>query len=113
MRVDTSALRSAIMADAITELRREGTFDVDILRVKTDNAIRAVMLKRNYPNSMSDVNVINDLERHWSLIVELAITKYDMVGMNGQTSHAENGVTRNWRTEDEILGDVFAYVGCV
>lgn len=45
-------------------------------------------------------------ERYKGLQVELALVKYNMQGVEGQTSHAENGVTRAYKSYDALLSQV-------
>ena len=39
-------------------------------------------------------------------MLELAVYLYNLRGAEGQTRHVENGVTREWRTENEILSSI-------
>ena len=45
-------------------------------------------------------------ERYLGLQVELALVKYNMQGVEGQTSHTENGVTRAYKSYDALLRQV-------
>lgn len=41
--------------------------------------------------------------------LELAIVRYNRAGEEGESSHNEGGVTRNYRSEKEILEDCSLY----
>ena len=43
------------------------------------------------------------------LQIELAITLFNERGVEGQSSHNENGVSRSWRSVDEIMTEVVPY----
>ena len=47
------------------------------------------------------------------LQIELAIVLYNMKGVEGQSAHSENGVSRTYRSEGEILGEVIPMAGSV
>ena len=40
------------------------------------------------------------------LQIELAVVLYNQRGAEGQEKHSENGVSRTWRTANEILRDI-------
>lgn len=44
--------------------------------------------------------------RYEQLQIELAISLFNERGAEGQTRHSENGVSRHWRTKEEIMFDV-------
>ena len=43
------------------------------------------------------------------LQIELAIVLFNERGVEGQKSHNENGVSRTWRSVDEIMTEVVPY----
>lgn len=43
------------------------------------------------------------------LQIELAICLFNERGAEGQSSHNENGVSRSWRSKDEIMLEVVPY----
>lgn len=45
-------------------------------------------------------------ERYRNLQVELALIMYNMMGVEGQTAHSENGVVRNYTTYSSLLRHV-------
>lgn len=55
----------------------------------------------------------NDVEvQHEQLQIELAIALFNVRGAEGQKTHNENGVSRTWRSKEEIMHDIVPY-GCV
>lgn len=50
-------------------------------------------------------------ERYEQDQVELGVVLFNLRGAEGQNAHTENGVTRKWRTESEILSSIPRYVG--
>lgn len=65
------------------------------------------ILNKRYPHG---VLVEQEVEpRYEQLQIELAITLFNERGAEGQSSHNENGVSRSWRTKEEILLDVVPY----
>ena len=41
----------------------------------------------------------------------MALYDFAKIGGYFETSHNENSISRTWRTEDEILGNIVAFVG--
>ena len=50
-------------------------------------------------------------ERYDNLQIELAITLYNERGVEGQDKHTENGITRSWKSEVEILAELTPFAG--
>ena len=47
------------------------------------------------------------------LQIELAIVLFNERGVEGQKTHNENGVSRQWRSVDEIMAEVVPYASIV
>ena len=61
------------------------------------------IINHRYPYGTSVV----EIEPRYELdMLELAIVLYNLRGAEGQKRHVENGVTREWRTESEILASI-------
>jgi len=110
--VDISNLKTSIVGLLSAEMRKEASFNADILAVKVELAIREVMAKREYENSSySDERILAELStRYYATITNLARYDYAQVGAEGQTSHTENSVSRNYRDRDKLISDVHAFV---
>ena len=78
-----------------------------VLSVFLTLAEKAV-LKKLYP---FDPNKNTVPERYYENVVNLALYRYNKQGAEGQTSHSENGVSRTYQSEAEILSDIVPYVG--
>ena len=70
---------------------------------------KASILKKRFPFGFSAEQEIEP--QYEQLQIELAIVLFNERGAEGQKSHNENGVSRVWRTKEEILFDVVPYAG--
>ena len=77
-------------------------YEVYLLQAKSK------ILNKLYPYGTKVVEVPLNYEQ---LQIELAITLYNMRGVEGQKSHNENGVNRSWRSETEILAEITPFAG--
>ena len=104
-------LQNEIIADLTVELQDEPTFNLDILEIKVKNAIREVMMKRNYQaSSYTAEQVENDLKNYYSVIKSLALYDYNQIGVEGESSHSENSISRSWINRDELLNGIHAFI---
>ena len=67
---------------------------------------RDKILNKLYPFGRKANDKIEVPERYEQLQIELAITLYNMRGVEGQDKHTENSISRSWRSETEILGEL-------
>ncbi len=67
---------------------------------------KQLILNKRFPYGDQPTEVEN---RYEQLQIELAISLFNERGAEGQKSHNENGVSRSWRTKDEIMHDVVPY----
>ena len=81
--------------------------DSNTLVVYLDLAKTKVLNKR-YPYGTELTEVPTQFE---NLQLELAVCLYNKRGGEGQETHSENGVSRKWRTESEILEEIPSMVG--
>ena len=68
------------------------------------------ILNRCYPYGIPEGQTRVDRKYEY-LQIELAIYLYNQRGGEGQETHIENGVTRKWRTENEILQEIVPFAG--
>ena len=87
--------------------RRLGEEDSDLLEDYLLEA-KSKILNKLYPYG---TNLTDVPERYEQLQLELAITLYNMRGVEGQETHNENGVNRKWRSETAILAELTPFVG--
>lgn len=94
------------------EFKNDVGFDVDILALKVKDGYRKVRNRKCYENtSKTEEKIIEDLyQRHIQNIKDIAAYNYAKIGGDFQTSHSENGVSRSWITENEVLGNITAFV---
>ena len=88
-------------------LDMEDACDLDILSVYLDQAKEKILNKR-YPYGDQPEDVDKQYEY---LQLELTISLYNQRGAEGQKTHNENGVSRTWRTPNEILAEIPSWVG--
>lgn len=106
-------LKEEIIAELTVELQNQPTFNAEILAIKVRDAYRKVRSKKCYQNtSYTEKQIEKDLyDKHYQDIKDVAKYNFAIMGADFQTSHSENSVSRTWRTEDEIMGNIVAYVG--
>lgn len=106
-------LREQIIAELTTELSGEPTFKAEILEIKVNDAYRKVKARKAYHNTSFDDKKIEKhlYDNHYQDIKDVALYNYNMIGAEFQKSHNENNISRSWRTEDEIMGNINAFVG--
>lgn len=105
-------LKEEIIAELTTELQSQPTFNADILAIKVRDAYRKVRSRKCYENtSYTEEQIEKDLySKHYQDIKDVAKYNFATMGADFQISHGENGTSRTWRTEDEIMGNIVAYV---
>ena len=105
-------LREEIIAELTVQLQNEPTFNAEILKIKVNDAYRKVRSRKHYENTSYSVEQIeSDLyEKHFQDIKDVALYNFVIMGADFQKTHNENGINRTFRTEDEILGNICAFV---
>ena len=101
-----------VISDLTTMYGNEPTFDSGKIAVIVNKVIEEVIQARKYRDrGYSDERIEIDLVNYRSQIYN--ISEYDFAKIGGyfETSHSENSISRTWRTEDEILGNIVAFVG--
>lgn len=63
------------------------------------------ILNRRYPYGVPE-NVKGVPSEYEYLQIELAVVLFNESGAEGQSSHNENGVSRSWRSEVQILSEI-------
>lgn len=90
-------------------LRSEGCEcdNIELYAIYLSLAKRKILNRRfPYGTELDDVE-----EKYEQLQIELAICLFSQRGGEGQQSHSENGVSRVWRSENEILQEIVPYAG--
>ena len=81
--------------------------DSSVFEIYLRLAIEKILNHRfPYGTDLADVE-----PRYEQQLIELTIVLYNERGVEGQTQHTENGITRRYRTEQEILKSIPRMVG--
>lgn len=97
----------------------ETTSDVVVFDNKEDNplieqlikqATEDVKAKRNYPDSYTDEMIAEDLKKHQSVIVNLAVYDHSQAGEAFMANYNENGISRAWKDRDSLFVGIFPFV---
>lgn len=110
--MDESTFIQEIVDELTLELINSATFDTNILNSKVKDAYRKVKSRRCYKyTTKTQEEVIGDMyDNYYQDIKDLALYNYAKIGGYFENSHSENGTSRTWRTEDEILGNIISFV---
>lgn len=105
-------LRKDIVADLTVELKEEPMFDVAKLTVKVNDAIRKVRSARKYEyTTYTEERMGKDLyDNYYAVVKDLTLYYWNKIGAEFESSHDENDVSRTYISENEILGNVPAFV---
>ncbi|MBQ2381166.1 MAG: hypothetical protein II291_01200 [Succinivibrio sp.] len=108
-------LKDEIIAELTVELQNQPTFNADILAIKVRDAYRKVRSRKCYENtSFSEEQIEKDLyNRYYQDIKDVAKYNFATMGADFQISHSENNISRTWRTEEEVMSNIVAYVGAI
>lgn len=106
-------LKQEVFDELKFELKKEPTFSDEILELKVKDAYRKVRSRKQYQNTSYTEEMIEShmYNFHFQDVKDLALYNFNKIGAEGQVSHSENGTSRTWRTEDEVLGNICAFVG--
>lgn len=106
-------LQNAIVTDLGTVLTADEDYNENLAQIKVKMAILDVKERRNYQATLyTEEQIYTDLStNYYSTIFNLALYDYNQSGVEGEKSHSENSVNRNWVSRDEIMKDVHAFVG--
>jgi hypothetical protein len=96
-------LIASIVEDLSIELADDAGYSEAALTAKTRNAYREAVQARHYPADYTDEMIENDMQQFFSVIRDVALYDYNMIGKDFQTSHTENGVTRGFRSRDALF----------
>ncbi len=106
-------LKDEIIAELTVELQNQPTFNAEILAIKVSDSYRKIRRRKCYENTLyTEEQIEKDLhDKHYQDIKDVALYNFAMMGAEFQISHSENNISRTWRTEDEVMGNIVAYVG--
>ena len=95
-----------IIEELTTELQNEVDFNVDILRLKVQNAYREVKQARNYPSSYTDSMKEADMENFYTNIKAIALYDYNKVGAEGQTQYSADGESIHYVDRNKMFAGI-------
>ena len=72
-------------------------------------ATAEVISKRNYPDSYTADQIETDLKNYESNIVNLVVYDHSQAGEEFMASFSENGVSRNWKSRDDLFAGIFPF----
>jgi hypothetical protein len=81
-----------------------------LLTILIQRAIDNVKLRRNYPDTWSEDDIDNDLEKYYYVIFDAVVYAYTKIGIEGHSSLSENGITRQWISESRLYLTVVPFV---
>lgn len=104
-------LKTAVYDALKIELQHEPLFRDDVLQLKVDDAVRELKRRRCYNNTtMTDEQILADLEEHYTIIKQAALIYYNRMGSEGESVHYENTVHRSFFYDDDIFSGVIPFV---
>ena len=71
----------------------------------------AMILNRMYPFGYPDGTAVPT--RYEQIQIQLAVEIYGKRGAEGQTSHSENGISRTWPAQSQLLAQIIPHCGSV
>ena len=106
-------LKQEVFDELKIELQNEPTFTDEVLELKVKDAYRKVRSRKQYQNTLFTEEMIEKhmYTCHFQDVKDIALYNFNKIGAEGQSSHSENNVSRSWRSEDEVLGNICAFVG--
>lgn len=111
MSIDTSAIVKEVSMDLARKLKDEGEkVNNNTVTVITKTVVRELIQRREYPSTYTEEDILADLDNYYATILKVAEYDYNMIGVEGQKSHSENGVSRSYVDRDSLFGDVYKFV---
>ncbi len=83
--------------------------DIAVLTEVLKDAIAEIKDARHYPSDMSASDIDADLQNYIANIKKLAKYDYNQVGVEYQTGHSENGISRTYDDRRKCFDGVVAY----
>lgn len=97
-------LESLKITLGVTEVR-----DIAILTEILNDAITEIKEARHYPSEMSASDIESDMQKFISNIKKLSKYDYNQIGAELQSSHNENGVSRQYIDRRKCFDGVVPY----
>lgn len=112
MNIEKKEIQKSIFEELTVEFKNQPTFNPEILKLKIKDAYRKVRARKCYENtSFSEEKINQELYyKYYQDIKDVARYNFATIGADFEVSHSEGDISRTWRTEDEILGNLTSYV---
>lgn len=102
-----------LISDCLEELKIELELteeaDIKILRVKVLNAVREVRNAFNFKEWHEEDFILKQLKNHMSNIKALATYDYAKIGAEGESSHSEKNIRREYENRNRCFAGIVRY----
>lgn len=103
-----------LLSDMTTYCTDDPDFSSGIAEIKAKNALRELVMRRNYAaTSLDEEDMYDDAYIYYSTVLEVAMYDYNHSGAEGESSHSEGGDTRQWASRESLWHGVHAFVQCL
>ena len=99
-------LREELIFDLTEELNIDENFNSKLLERKVRAVINEVKTARRYPKSYSDEKMEEDMRNYYSQMRNIALFDYNQIGVEGQTSSNENGISRSYINRNSLFNGI-------
>ena len=109
--IDTSAFETELNTDLTAELTGSGqTVLSSVLAVKVKAVVKELLNIRNYEHSgMTDGEIETDINRYYTQCMNVARYDYNQIGAEGEQSHNENGISRQYIDRGKLWSGVVPF----
>lgn len=99
-------MKDEVVSRLSVRLKDTTNVDDDVLSGIVDSAINEIETIRNYPSDYDDEMIWKDMSRYFNNALELSLYDFNQIGVEGETGHTENGVTRQYKDRNACLKGV-------
>lgn len=97
-------LKTEIIESLTVELESDPDFSGEILEEKVANVINEVKQARKYAQAgYTDEQIESDIINYYANIRNLSLYDYNQSGMDFQSGHTENGITRSFMSRNRLF----------
>lgn len=109
--IDTSAFETELNTDLTAEIEGSGqTVLANVLAVKVKAVVKELLNIRSYEHSgMTDAEIEADINRYYTQCMNVARYDYNQLGAEGEQSHNENGISRQYISRGKLWGGVVPF----
>lgn len=109
--IDTSAFETELNTDLTSEIEGSGqTVLSNVLAVKVKAVVKELLNIRNYEHSgMTDGEIETDINRYYTQCMNVARYDYNQLGAEGEQSHNENGISRQYIDRGKLWSGVVPF----